>query len=717
MGQLDVNTPQDNILYLSTALAVFDGSGSPEGIENGALGSLYCDKATGNWYQKTTALGTLTGWTLFSGGGGGTPGGSDTQIQFNDAGSFGGDDDFTWNKITKLLMLGAGSAGSSIGWTAANGFITLITGPAVPTESESYHLPITPPTITGEFLFVSSKGLNTQFGFSSNLTYDPVGRLSIDVTQNQSAYATVNNASSGNAAQSRLAVTANVSGGAIAAYSSGFTTSGLRVANSVVLDLDGPNAVILGQTAGVIQFGLGTTEYARLTTTRFGVLSFGLGSTASSPDVILERDASNTLAQRNSTNAQTLRVYRSYTDSSNYERIDISADSITRNAAGTGSHRTFNINNDATAGVSVAAGVIILNALNTTLSLQRAGTTRLQITSGDLVSLTAPLIFSADNTYDIGALGGNRPRYAFIGSSVEVGASGTLVVTTTGGGSNGVILQSTSGNGILKLTNWGNSDFSRLQFGGTSSSYPAIGRSDASIVFQLADGTLQTPILPVNTNQLQFGGADAASPGAISLRVQNVVAGTSNTSGQNLSIFGSAGTGNAVGGAILLRIAPAGSSGTSQNATIIGLAIDGTGRIYGSALHNNAAGMSGAVNQYLGSGTYSPTITAVANCTVTSPGVNFKYLRVGNVVHVTGQLSIDPTTASTLTRARIALPIASNLTGSVGCQGVGHCADVFGLGGAIFPDTTNDEAELNFICESGTPANNVWCVSFSYEVA
>jgi hypothetical protein len=37
------------------------------------------------------------------GGGGGTPGGSDTQIQFNDAGAFGGDVDLTYNKTTNLL--------------------------------------------------------------------------------------------------------------------------------------------------------------------------------------------------------------------------------------------------------------------------------------------------------------------------------------------------------------------------------------------------------------------------------------------------------------------------------------------------------------------------------------------------------------------------------------------------------------------------------------
>jgi len=39
------------------------------------------------------------------GGGGGSPGGSNTQVQFNDAGSFGGDAGFTYNKTTDSLTL------------------------------------------------------------------------------------------------------------------------------------------------------------------------------------------------------------------------------------------------------------------------------------------------------------------------------------------------------------------------------------------------------------------------------------------------------------------------------------------------------------------------------------------------------------------------------------------------------------------------------------
>jgi hypothetical protein len=39
-------------------------------------------------------------------GGGGTPGGSDTEIQFNDGGSFGGDSEFVWDKVDKVLGIG-----------------------------------------------------------------------------------------------------------------------------------------------------------------------------------------------------------------------------------------------------------------------------------------------------------------------------------------------------------------------------------------------------------------------------------------------------------------------------------------------------------------------------------------------------------------------------------------------------------------------------------
>ena len=56
---------------------------------------------------------TLNG-SAITGGGGGSPGGSDTQVQFNDGGSFGGDADMVWNKTTNVLTVNGTVSGSSL---------------------------------------------------------------------------------------------------------------------------------------------------------------------------------------------------------------------------------------------------------------------------------------------------------------------------------------------------------------------------------------------------------------------------------------------------------------------------------------------------------------------------------------------------------------------------------------------------------------------------
>lgn len=72
MPILDQNTPQSYIPYLATGTGVFSANGSPEGVQNGGIGSIYTDLLTGNLYTKTTAYALLTGWVLSGGGGVGT---------------------------------------------------------------------------------------------------------------------------------------------------------------------------------------------------------------------------------------------------------------------------------------------------------------------------------------------------------------------------------------------------------------------------------------------------------------------------------------------------------------------------------------------------------------------------------------------------------------------------------------------------------------------
>ena len=92
-------------------------------FENSLSGSL--QKLTdGNSYLVAGSNVTITSSSngqvtiASTGGGGGTPGGSSTQIQFNDGGSFGGDSDLTYNKTTNTLQ-SAGFITASLGFSGS----------------------------------------------------------------------------------------------------------------------------------------------------------------------------------------------------------------------------------------------------------------------------------------------------------------------------------------------------------------------------------------------------------------------------------------------------------------------------------------------------------------------------------------------------------------------------------------------------------------------
>ena len=108
--------------------------------------------------------------------------------------------------------------------------------------------------------------------------------------------------------------------------------------------------------------------------------------------------------------------------------------------------------------------------------------------------------------------------------------------------------------------------------------------------FMWASPTLVTPTLGVATGTslalgtggnltsaasatLQLGAADAASPVAQTLRVQSVVAGTSNTAGTDWTHIGSIGTGTGAGGKQIFQTAPASTTGTTQNALATALTL------------------------------------------------------------------------------------------------------------------------------------------------
>ena len=99
------------------------GGGSletPVSLANGGTGSALSDPNANRIFiwddvDNATVLAVIgTGLTytaatntLASSGGGGSPGGSDTYVQYNDSSAFGGDENFTWDKTGFVLTIGA----------------------------------------------------------------------------------------------------------------------------------------------------------------------------------------------------------------------------------------------------------------------------------------------------------------------------------------------------------------------------------------------------------------------------------------------------------------------------------------------------------------------------------------------------------------------------------------------------------------------------------
>jgi hypothetical protein len=100
-------------------------------------------------------------------------------------------------------------------------------------------------------------------------------------------------------------------------------------------------------------------------------------------------------------------------------------------------------------------------------------------------------------------------------------------------------------------------------------------------------------------------------------------------------------------------------------------------------------------------GTYTPSITNSTNVAASTARV-CQYLRVGNVVHVSGSVNIDPTSASTNTIFAVSLPIASNLASA--WQGAGMAGTSIttanSLLGVMVGDTANDRMSCNYFPSS-----------------
>lgn len=162
-------------------------------------------------------------------------------------------------------------------------------------------------------------------------------------------------------------------------------------------------------SATTLQLFAGTNTFAITDDTARIVLGTGL-------DVNLYRDAGNTLAQRNGVNAQDFRLYNTFTDPVNHERLDISWSDVANTLIiattnnGTGSIRPMIV------------GPFGLASLN----FQTSGALRWRVDGAS----NGHFLAQTDNTNDIGAIAGNRPRNLFIAGALQIGSAQMLATTT-----------------------------------------------------------------------------------------------------------------------------------------------------------------------------------------------------------------------------------------------------------------------------------------------
>jgi hypothetical protein len=266
-----------------------------------------------------------------------------------------------------------------------------------------------------------------------------------------------------------------------------FTTLRINSTSTLEAGIGRPNLGVMGfnrqDAPSTYHFAHGfdgTNRAAFCSDVTFFGWASGNATSVSSCDIRLFRDAAGTLGQRNTTNAQTFNIYNTFTSSTNHERLRLAwASNVaiigTEKGSGGGTARALEFQTDGATGLSISTG----------------GNVRIGPTSGSSTAL----------------LGWNNNCFM------------RPVSSTTG---------------ILTLLNNALDGFNRLNFGGTTSSFPALKRDSATLQVRLADdsafGALSCGALTLN------GNLDASTRNLVTDTTTGTKIGTGTT--QKLGFFG-----------------------------------------------------------------------------------------------------------------------------------------------------------------------------------
>ena len=229
------------------------------------------------------------------------------------------------------------------------------------------------------------------------------------------------------ALDAKASLTGAVMSGVLAFVAGTVSAPGLAVAGDLTTGVYAPAASTIALTVGGTEIARGV---AGLMTVAGSVTATGTNLTVAndsaalvmgaSSDVKLVREAAGALAQRNGANIQSFRVYGTYTDNSNYERLAL------KYSSGSGAFQVF----AEAAGTGVATRQAHFGTLGTGSVgiLQNIGITWYWFGGA------GHLYCGANNSYDIGDNGNTvRPRSIYAGTKVVApilsGVGGTLAAS------------------------------------------------------------------------------------------------------------------------------------------------------------------------------------------------------------------------------------------------------------------------------------------------
>ena len=208
------------------------------------------------YYLQTDTNGILS-WAAGGGGGGGSPGGSNTQIQYNNAGAFGGSPDFTFvngsGNATVTLGVGSSTTGKlTLAQSSTANTVTIQSG--ANTASWTMTLPVDDGN-NGQLLQTDGSG-NLSW-YTNTATGDVVGPAS--ATDNAIArFDGTTGKLIQNSAVTVADTTGDITGGKYNGLTISTTTGTFTIANGKTLAVDN-TLTFVGTDASTVSFGAGGT--------------------------------------------------------------------------------------------------------------------------------------------------------------------------------------------------------------------------------------------------------------------------------------------------------------------------------------------------------------------------------------------------------------------------------------------------------------------------